>query len=223
MLFEIPWLWLRPRNLPLGDWVRWEGAEKVSATLDKGRGLLILTPHLGCFEAAGQAYAERFGAREPMTAMFRPARQAWLRDLVAASRDRDHLVAAPAELAGIRQMLRALKKGQTVGVLPDQVPPEGMGQWQPFFGRPAYSMTLAARLIQQTGCATLLFFCERLSWGRGYVLHVRDFAMPEGDATAESLTLAINQAMEGLIRECPDQYLWGYNRYKAPRGAASAA
>lgn len=223
MLFEIPWLWLRPRAQPLGDWVRWNGAEKVDAALSAGRGLLILTPHLGCFEAAAQAYAERFGPQQPITVMFRPARKPWLRELVAASRDREHLAAAPAALTGIRQMLRALKKGEAVGVLPDQVPPEGMGQWQPFFGLPAYTMTLAARLIQQTGCTPILFFCERLSWGRGFVVHVRDFPMPAGEPDLDALTLATNQAMELLIRERPSQYLWGYNRYKAPRSAEAAA
>lgn len=223
MLFEIPWLWLRPRTQPLGDWVRWDGAEKVEAALAQGRGLLILTPHMGCFEAAAQAYAERFGAQRPITVMFRPARKPWLRELVAASRDREHLAAAPAALAGIRQMLRALKKGEAVGVLPDQVPPEGMGQWQPFFGQTAYTMTLAARLIQQTACVPILFWCERLRWGRGFVVHVRDFPLPAGEPDLDALTLATNRAMELLIREMPSQYLWGYNRYKAPRSAAPSA
>ncbi len=216
-------MWLRPRTQPLGDWVRWDGAEKVEAALAHGRGLLILTPHMGCFEAAAQAYAERFGARQPITVMFRPARKPWLRELVAASRDREHLAAAPAALAGIRQMLRALKKGETVGVLPDQVPPDGMGQWQPFFGEPAYTMTLAARLMQQTGCQAILFWCERLSWGRGFVVHVRDFPRPAGEPDLDALTRATNHAMELLIREMPSQYLWGYNRYKAPRSAEPAA
>jgi KDO2-lipid IV(A) lauroyltransferase len=216
MLAEIPWLWLRPKSQPLGDWARWEGAEKLEAALAQGRGLLMMTPHLGCFEAAAQAYAERFGSKAPMTALYRPARKPWLRELVAASRDRDGLAAAPASLSGVRQMLRALKKGECVGLLPDQVPPEGLGVWVPFFGRPAYTMTLAARLVQQTGAPVVLLWCERLSWGRGFVVHARDFALEPG-ATLEQATEQVNQAMERLILEMPSQYLWGYNRYKAPR------
>ncbi|MFN7694548.1 MAG: lysophospholipid acyltransferase family protein [Burkholderiales bacterium] len=218
MLFEIPWLWLRPRHLALGKRAQWEGAERLEAVLSQGRGLLVMTPHLGCFEVAAQAYAERFGERAPMTALYRPARQPWLRDLVAASRDRDGLKAAPATLTGVRQMLRALKKGECVGLLPDQVPPEGLGVWVPFFGHPAYTMTLAARLMQQTGAAVVLLWCERLSWGRGFVVHGRDFQAPPPEASLEEATWAVNQAMEGLILEAPQQYLWGYNRYKAPRG-----
>jgi KDO2-lipid IV(A) lauroyltransferase len=59
-----------------------------------------------------------------------------------------------------------------VGLLPDQVPPDGMGVWAPFYGRPAYTMTLAARLVQQTGAALLLIWAERLPAGRGWVLRV---------------------------------------------------
>lgn len=217
MLAEIPWLWLRPahKKLPLA----WDGAERVAAALAEGRGLLLLTPHMGCFEAAAQALAERFGATRPITVLYRPARKAYLRELVAAGREREHLRAAPAQLSGVRQMLRALRGGEMVGLLPDQVPPEGQGVWAPFFGPPAYTMTLAARLVQQTGCAVLTLWCERLPWGRGFVVHVRDFpALPAG-ATPEAAATAVNEAMQRLILERPSQYLWGYNRYKAPRAA----
>lgn len=213
MLMEIPWLWLR--RAPLGSRAGWEGAERVEAALAQGRGLLLMTPHLGCFEVAAQAYAERFGAQAPITALYRPAKKAWLRDFVAAGRDRQHLKAAPAQLSGVRQMLRALKKGECVGLLPDQVPPEGQGLWTPFFGQPAYTMTLAAKLMQQTGAAVVLLWCERLSWGRGFIVHARDFPAPA--ESLEALTLQVNQAMEALILEKPAQYLWGYNRYKQPR------
>ena len=215
MLFEIPWLWLRPPGL--GAWVRWEGEDRVPTLLQEGRGLLLMTPHLGCFEVVAQAYAERFGAQAPMTALYRPARKPWLRELVAASRDRPGLQAAPANLSGVRQMLRALKKGECVGLLPDQVPPEGQGAWAPFFGRPAYTMTLAARLIQQTGAPVVLLWGERLSWGRGYIVHVRPFAPLPPDCSPEQACEHINRHMESLILEAPQQYLWGYNRYKGPR------
>jgi Kdo2-lipid IVA lauroyltransferase/acyltransferase len=213
MLMEIPWLWLRRE--PLGARAQWQGAEIVEAALAQRRGLLLMTPHLGCFEVAAQAYAERFGAQAPITALYRPARKPWLRDFVAAGRDRAHLKAAPAQLSGVRQMLRALKTAECVGLLPDQVPPEGQGLWTPFFGQPAYTMTLAAKLMQQTGAAVVLLRCERLAFGRGFVVHAREF--PPAAPTLEGLTLQINQAMEALIREQPSQYLWGYNRYKQPR------
>jgi KDO2-lipid IV(A) lauroyltransferase len=225
MVAELPWLWSRGPQERLGDLVRWEGGEHVEAALVAGRGLVMLTPHIGCFEVIGQAYAERFGARQPMTALYRPARKAWLRDLVAQSRDRPGLETAPATLAGVRQMIRALRKGGTIGLLPDQVPPEGLGVWAPFFGRDAYTMTLAARLVQQTGAQWLLLRCDRQAGGRGFVIRVSLPVEPLPDARLEPdaerlATLGagvVNRAMETLIRENPGQYLWGYHRYKAPR------
>ncbi|MBH9552196.1 lysophospholipid acyltransferase family protein [Inhella gelatinilytica] len=217
MLFEIPWLWLRPVATPLGRWVQWEGVERLDALLAQGKGLLLMTPHMGCFEITAQAFAQRYGAQHPITVLFRPAKKPWLRELVAASRNRPGLEAAPATLAGVRHMLRALKGGQCVGLLPDQVPPEGLGLWAPFFGRPAYTMTLAARLLLQTKAPVALLWGERLSWGRGFCIHVREFPAPPPEATLDHVTLEINRAMEGLILEAPQQYLWGYNRYKGPR------
>lgn len=225
MVAELPWLWSRGPDERLGDLVRWEGVEHLEAALDAGRGLVLLTPHLGCFEIIGQAYAERFGARQPMTALYRPARKAWLRDLVAQSRNRPGLETAPATLAGVRQMIRALRKGGTIGLLPDQVPPESMGVWAPFFGREAYTMTLAARLVQQTGADWLLLHCERRPAGRGYVVRVQAPTEPMPDTTTEPdpeqlaarCAGVVNRAMETLIRQNPGQYLWGYHRYKAPR------
>ena len=225
LVAELPRLWLRPVNQPLGDLVTWQGAELIEHALHAGRGLVLLTPHLGCFEVCAQAFAERFGSQSRLTVMYRPARQAWLRDLEESSRARPGLAAAPAALAGVRQMIRALRRGESVGLLPDQVPPMGMGVWAPFFGQPAYTMTLANRLVQQTGARLLLIWAERLPRGRGYVLRVSApvQAMPakqdDDDAWQVACATAVNLEMQGLIMQCPQQYLWGYHRYKQPRPA----
>ena len=150
--------------------------------------------------------------------LFRPAKQAWLRRVVDGSRGRSGLATAPATLGGVRQMLRALRQGHTIGLLPDQVPPEGLGVWAPFFGRPAYTMTLAGRLLQQTGAAVLLIWGERQPGGLGYTVHVLPAPTVSKDASPETAAATINAAMEQLIRLAPGQYLWGYHRYKNPRG-----
>ena len=191
--------------------------ELLQAKLDRGRGLVLLTPHLGSFEVSAQAYAEAFGRQRPITVLYRPARKRWLRELEETARARPALATAPATLAGVRQMLRALKRGDTVGLLPDQVPPAGMGVWVPFFGQPAYTMTLAARLVQQTGAEVALLWTERLADGRGYLVHAQDLPQPLPERGDEASALVINQAMEDVIRQCPRQYLWGYHRYKQPR------
>ena len=229
MVAELPWLWLRPASRPLGSTVQWQGQTLMDAALDQGRGLVLLTPHLGCFEVCAQAIAECYGHRTRLTAMYRPARQPWLRELEEAARARPGLATAPAALAGVRQMLRALRRGEAVGLLPDQVPPEGMGVWAPFYGQPAYTMTLATRLVQQTGAALLLIWAERLDHGRGYLLRVSAPAQPLPTQAADAAALqlacaaAVNREMQRLIDQCPAQYLWGYHRYKQPRNVHAAS
>lgn len=207
LVSELPRLWFgRPTA------IHWDGAELIDEARAHGRGVVFLTPHLGCFEATAQAYAANHGE---ITVLYRPARKAWLRELVDDSRRRPRLATAPTTIAGVKQMLKALRAGQAVGLLPDQVPPLGLGVWAPFFGQEAYTMTLPAKLAEQTGAWILLAWGERLSWGRGYCIHLRRAPTPpSGDpATAAAL---VNAFMENLIRECPGQYLWGYARYKPP-------
>jgi KDO2-lipid IV(A) lauroyltransferase len=229
MVAEVPWLWLMPPGQSVLPLVRWDGAEVIEAAIASGRGILLLTPHLGSFEMSARAVVERFGAHQPLTVLYRPARKAWLREMEETSRHRPGLATAPAALAGVRQMLRALRRGEMVGLLPDQVPPQGQGVWAPFFGQPAYTMTLAARLVQQTGAVPVLVWCERLGGGQGYVLHARDLgeALPDGSDTSEAAQVAaasvMNRAMERVILQQASQYLWGYHRYKQPRGQAPEA
>ena len=218
MAAEMPRLWFGapvPLELPAD-------LAPLDAAYASGRGIVFMTPHLGCFEITAQVVGARYAARHgPMTVLYRPARQAALRRVLAEARQREGMETVATTLAGVRQMIRALRAGRAVGLLPDQVPPEGQGLWSPFFGRPAYTMTLAARLVQQTGALPLLAWGERLPRGRGFRLHIRDF--PE--ALSDDLPTAvgqINRAMEALIREAPGQYLWGYGRYKQPRGQEAA-
>jgi Kdo2-lipid IVA lauroyltransferase/acyltransferase len=227
MVGELPRVWGRPRAQALGSSVQWRHPECVSQAIAEGHGIILLTPHLGCFEITAQAYAERFGHIKPITALYRPAKQAWLAEMMKGARDRPGMLTSPATLSGVRQMLRALKKGETVGVLPDQVPPEGMGVWVPFFGRPAYTMTMAAKLVVQTGCAMVLLRGERLGllarWRQGcdYIVHASrvppdvEQVLAAGDAAQSAA--AVNRLMEEMIMQAPEQYLWGYNRYKGPR------
>ena len=217
MVAELPRLWLGATPS-----YRLVGEACVEQAHAAGRGIVFLTPHLGCFELSAQAVAQRWGATHgPITVLYRPARQPWLAKVMETARNRPGMTAVPTTLAGVRQMIKALRRGEAVGLLPDQVPPEGQGLWVPFFGRDAYTMTLAARLALQTSAAVLLVHAERLPWGRGYVVHLESMSDPLAD-TLEAAVLQINQAMEHVIRQCPQQYLWGYARYKQPRVEASA-
>ncbi len=208
---ELPRLWLG-KPVP----TEFLGTEYIDAAHAAGKGIIFLTPHLGCFEITPQAYAARYAAAgRSITVMYRPPRKAWLEPLFARARQRPGMAGAPASLGGIKQMMKALKQGQAVGLLPDQVPPSGMGVWADFFGAPAYTMTLAAKLAQQTGAVLLLAVGERLPCGRGYRVWVEP-APNDLPAEPQAAAACINQWMEALIRRYPEQYLWGYARYKQP-------
>jgi len=216
MVAELPRLWL---GVPPA--CEWANQACVDRAYEAGRGVVFLTPHLGCFEITAQGLAHRYAARfGPLTVLYRPARQAWLAALMADARNRPGLATAPTTIAGVRQMIRALRSGHAVGLLPDQVPPAGMGLWAPFFGKDAYTMTLSARLAQQTGATVLLLWGERLHLGRGFRLHFRELQQPLA-TELEVAVCQINQEMERLVRESPGQYLWGYARYKQPKGEAA--
>jgi len=217
MVGELPAVWFARGSKAPVHRVRVSGKEHVDALRAQGRGVLYLTPHLGCFDVSAQIAAQ-WG---PITVLYRPPRKAALQPLALASRQRHNLATAPANLAGVRQLLRALRAGQAVGLLPDQAPAAGDGVWADFFGRPAYTMTLPARLVQLGNAGIILASALRLPAGRGYTLTLEPLTEAL-DADPQRAATQINQAMERLIRRCPEQYLWGYNRYKRPAGAPPA-
>ncbi|MES2297065.1 MAG: lysophospholipid acyltransferase family protein [Pseudomonadota bacterium] len=238
-IVELPFIWCAAparvaRCASVDNW------ELVQGLLDAGRGIVFLTPHLGCFELTAQQIA----LRTALTVMYRPPRQAALKPLVEGARQRHNLHLAPATLVGVRILARTLKKGEPIGLLPDQVPSAGEGVWADFFGRSAYTMTLPAKLAQMGQAAIVLVYAERRSWGRGFVVRFVPFEDGQADTPAHApgetapgasagaqaaaqavdqaqQARAINAAMERLVARCPAQYFWSYNRYKAPPGVAA--
>jgi KDO2-lipid IV(A) lauroyltransferase len=210
-IMELPWVWRRPLEKVLTGVKQCHGWEHMEAAIAQGKGVIALTPHLGCFEIISLFIA----ARMPITTMYRPPRWAFLDKLMYEGRARGQTKLAPTDLGGVRQLIKTLKHGGIIGVLPDQVPGNGEGEWVPFFGRPAYTMTLIGKLIKSSGAAVVMCSSERLPHGKGYVLHFTPLTIDP----AISVPLQINAALETTIRTCPAQYLWSYNRYKVPRGA----
>ena len=190
-----------------------ENLEVVQSAFDRQQGVLFLTPHLGCFEIT----AQRIALHTRLTVMYRPPKRAALKPLIEGARARHNLHLAPATLAGVRILAKCLKRGEPVGVLPDQVPQEGEGVWAPYFGRSAYTMTLPAKLAQLGKAQIILVYAERRPAGAGFIVHFVPFeGTLEGSAFDQAAT--INRAMEQLIARCPAQYFWSYNRYKQPEG-----
>ena len=213
-VLELPFIWCAQpqRVLRTASVENWELVERALA---EKKGVILLTPHLGCFEIVAQVIA----ARTRLTALYRPPRKAALKPLIEGARARANLLLAPANLSGVRTMAKALRKGEAIGLLPDQVPQEGEGVWAKFFGKPAYTMTLSAKLHSMSGAPIILTYAERLPRGRGYVVRFVAFEEELGSDSVQQAE-AINRAMEKLIARAPAQYFWSYNRYKQPDGAA---
>jgi KDO2-lipid IV(A) lauroyltransferase len=197
------------------------GLEEVEAARAEGRALIFVFPHLGGYDIAGRY----LWTRMPIVVMTRTHKLGWLDELLREGRlrgtedGRSNVV--PANLAGVRETMRRLKRGGAAFILPDQVPGQGEGEWSDFFGRPAYTMTLIQRLQRSSNALLVFGYAERLGGGRGFRMHLEAMRepLPEDRAAA---TRAINARIEALVRQCPAQYLWGYNRYKRPAGAPPA-
>lgn len=207
-LFESLAIWQKSDEEVL-SWVQachnWHHVEDA---LKKGKGIIFITPHLGCYEITSIYY----GAKNPITVLFRPPKKSWLFPLLTLGRSKGKVTMAPANTSGVRMLMQALKKNEAIGILPDQIPAAGEGEWAPFFGKPAYTMSLVSKLAEKTGATIIMAFGERLSDGKGFVIHLTKL-----DDHAIATPALLNEAIETQIRQCPSQYNWGYNRYKVSR------
>jgi len=216
-LIELAWALVRTDQVASRVRARhgWECVERLRAA---GRPIIFVTPHLGAYDVAGRYLWHHV----PILAMYRPHRIAWIDALLREGRNRgaapDGTNVAPATLAGVRMVLKHLRRGGCTVLLPDQVPSSGEGEWVDFFGRPAYTMTLPARLQQASGAALVFCYARRLPRARGYELYLSELEEPLSHDRREAAR-QVNAMIERLIRACPEQYLWCYNRYKRPRKA----
>ena len=210
---ELAWVWGRPYDEVIGKVRECIGLEHIIAAQQRGKGIVFLTPHLGCFEISALYAAKRV----PITVLYRPPKLGWLECVMRGGRERGQAKLAKADMSGVRLLYKALKRGEAIGLLPDQVPSQGEGEWADFFGRPAYTMTLAGRLAESSGATVLIAYSERLPHGQGYVIHVEPLALDFSAPVPQQ----VNAALERTIRACPAQYLWSYNRYKIPRGVSA--
>lgn len=212
---ELAIAWCRSPEYIASLVVDCRGWEHVEAALAAGRGIVFVTPHLGSYDIAGRYLSHRLPF--PLTAMYRPPKLTWLEPVMNSGRKRGNGRTAPATPAGVRILLKALKNGEATIVLPDQVPSSGEGVWAPFFGTPAYTMTLVPRLAQLKNVVVLYFAGERLADGKGFIVHIQPPTEPfDGDKEGDAAR--VNLAVESLIRHFPEQYLWSYNRFKCPAG-----
>jgi len=187
------------------------GAALLDAALDAGKGVIIAAPHLGCWELLNYWLCRR----TPMAILYRPPRIAAIEGLLRKVRGALAPEQVRADGAGVRILYKRLAAGGTVGILPDQKPRAGEGQFAPFFGREALTMVLLPRLAARTGATVLFAFAERLPRGTGYRIHLLPAPPGLADADLGIACRALNQGVQNCVELAFAQYQWQYKRYSA--------
>ncbi len=204
---------------PLWHWPEWRirrlvhevsGLHHLRDALDEGKGVILAIPHLGSWEMVG-LYCS---LHHPITALYRPPRERGMEATIRAGRERFGARLVPTDAAGVRALYGALKAGEMVCILPDQVPSAGQGVFAPFFGIPAKTMTLLPRLARRFDSRVIFCYAERLPKGGGF--HIHFLPAPEGIDAHDPVTAAaaLNRGVEQCVRALPEQYQWSYKRFR---------
>ena len=209
---EVAYLWLRSAQKALSLVREVCGGELLRR--DDGRGVIVLSPHLGAWELAGLFLS----VQGPTTTLYKP--QPELDWLIQEARGRGGAELVPTDPQGIRRLMQALRRGEYVGILPDQEPKANRGSvFAPFFGVPAFTMLLINRLVRKTGARVIFLFAERLPRAQGFRIHC--LPAPEGIDAEDDVqgAAALNRGIEAAVNTCPEQYLWAYKRFRErPQG-----
>ena len=209
--FEIALFWRQPAE-GLKRVVAVDGDTPLRQAVQDGRPIMILAPHLGCWEVLNFWLATEFG----LHAMFAPSGLPEVDDLVRSGREHFGSTMYPTTARGVAGLVRAMKKGALTAILPDQVPDRRSGRHVPFYGQPAYTGTLACKLIRQTQAVTFMAWARRLPGTQGYEIRVRPADDSVADDDLDAALTAMNHSIENLIDESPSQYLWSYKRFRRP-------
>jgi len=217
-VFETGALWRWDRSRVIGLVKQVSGDALLEKLLARGKGVILIAPHLGAWEMVGLYNSPK----HPMTSMYRPAKLPALDSIVRNARQRAGATLVPTDASGVRALFRALRNQGLVGILPDQDPGEAGSIFAPFFGQPARSMTLVARLVQKTGAEVIYCYAQRLPRGSGFHMHYLAAPPAIADSDTQTAVQALNQGIEECVRNCPEQYQWSYKRFKArPAGQKS--
>jgi len=202
--------WKQPVHKTVALTVDTEGVADYRRALASGNGVILLAPHLSNWEIFGFYAVDGV----PATFMYQPPRRAYMDRLLQEVRSRSGVRMAPTSRKGVAQVLAALQRGELVGILPDQVPPDESGQFAPFFGEPAFTMTLISKLAQRTGAEVFCGFGLRLPGGKGFkaVFRRADPAISSQDLD-QSLR-GLNRSVEDVVTLAPSQYQWEYKRFR---------
>jgi Kdo2-lipid IVA lauroyltransferase/acyltransferase len=191
------------------------GEEFLHTAVAAGSGVILATPHLGAWEMMGLYSSMHYH----ITTLYRPPRLIDTAELVRRGRERFGAKLVAVDVNGVRALYHALARGDVIGMLPDQEPGAGNGIFTSLFGIPANTMVLLSRLAIKTGAKVIFCYAERLPRGRGYHIHFIPAPDEINQAPLEQSVAVMNNTVETLIKQQPEQYQWGYKRFRTrPEG-----
>ena len=205
-------VWTRGRasNLALVRDVR--GRERLDAALAQGRGAIVSAPHYGNWELM----IEYLAVVAPFSLVYRVPEKRFGDVFLRLARRGHNVTLVPAESTAMRPLFRALQAGQLVGITPDQQPKLGAGEFAPFFGRQALTLTLIPKLAQRSGAPVVYAWAEPVNGGFDIVFE--DAPAGIADTDLGIATTAMNAKVEEIARRRPDWYQWTYKRFsRRPR------
>lgn len=208
-VFEVAKIWSGNAEQALGLIRRVSGGELFEDAVASGRGLIIAAPHLGCWELLNFYLA----SKASLAIVYRAPKVIALEPLLKKARGTLDVEQVRADGSGVRALYKRLKAGGVVGILPDQQPKHGEGEFAPFFGEPALTMVLVSRLAQRTGAQVLFSFAERLPQGAGFHVHFLPAPPKIADPHLPTAVAALNQGVEACVKLAMPQYQWHYKRY----------
>jgi KDO2-lipid IV(A) lauroyltransferase len=208
-LVEAPRLWNLSKT-SLNDHLENPAAlEEILTQYQQNNGLVIAAPHLGSWEYIGLLFA----AHTQMTNLYRPPRMAGLDHFIKQGRKNSGAQLVPTDGSGVRSLSKALAKGECIGILPDQEPERGSGEYADFFGHPAYTMYLLPRLVRKRKTPVAFIYAERRARGR-YRLHYEWADDNFYSTDIKTACMSMNRHIENLARQHPEQYNWAYKRFR---------
>lgn len=212
---EMPafWTWNTSQVLPLVKKV--SGEEAVKQAVAQGNGCIFLGPHLGAWELVNLYLSPRYN----MVTLYRPPRIKELDSIIRQARERLGTVMMPTTPAGVKALYKALINKKAIGLLPDQDPGQGGGQFIPFFGIQTWTMSLVAKLASKSEAPVFFVYAERLPTGQGFHIHFVPASQAIHDVDPITSLNAMNDGIEQCARAIPSQYQWSYKRFKTrPEG-----